>query len=406
MPARRAVVRWAWRLFRREWRQQLLVLALIVVAVAATIVGRGGGHQHAAPGQRRVRHRPATWPRCRGPAPQVATQIAALQHRFGRVDVIENQTVAMPGSISTYRPARPGPARPVRAPMLSLVSGHYPARPGPGGRDRRAWRRLRPQARWRAGTRAARRRPVVGIVREPAEPAGRVRPRGAGPGHARRPRSPCCSTRPGCSPHSIGPNVQTVSACAAQQNAINPETIAIAAVTVGMLLIAPGGGGRLHRAGPAAAALARDARRRWAPPTRTSVWSCGPTAWWSALVGAVIGFVLGLAAWLAYRPLVEASAHHVIGVFSLPWLVIGWRMVLAVVAAYFAASRPARAITRIPVVTALSGRPAPPKQVRRSAMPRPRAARGRRSSCSPAGRAAASGGQGNGRSSWSSASSP
>jgi len=39
VPARRAVIRWAWRLFRREWRQQLLVLALIVVAVAATFVG-------------------------------------------------------------------------------------------------------------------------------------------------------------------------------------------------------------------------------------------------------------------------------------------------------------------------------------------------------------------------------
>src|SRR5580698_101565 len=39
IPARRAVVRWAWRLFRREWRQQLLILALVVVAVAATIVG-------------------------------------------------------------------------------------------------------------------------------------------------------------------------------------------------------------------------------------------------------------------------------------------------------------------------------------------------------------------------------
>jgi putative ABC transport system permease protein len=37
LPARRAVMRWAWRLFRREWRQQLLVLALIVVAVGATV---------------------------------------------------------------------------------------------------------------------------------------------------------------------------------------------------------------------------------------------------------------------------------------------------------------------------------------------------------------------------------
>ena len=37
VAARRAVVRWAWRLFRREWRQQVLVLALLTVAVAAAI---------------------------------------------------------------------------------------------------------------------------------------------------------------------------------------------------------------------------------------------------------------------------------------------------------------------------------------------------------------------------------
>ena len=58
-----------------------------------------------------------------------------------------------------------------------------------------------------------------------------------------------------------------------------------------------------------------------------------------------------------------------IGTFELPWVVIGPAMVLAVVATYFAASRPARAITRVPIVTALSGRPAPPKQVHRSAVP-------------------------------------
>ena len=37
--ARRAVVRWAVRLFRREWRQQLLVLSMLTVAVAATTWG-------------------------------------------------------------------------------------------------------------------------------------------------------------------------------------------------------------------------------------------------------------------------------------------------------------------------------------------------------------------------------
>src|SRR5262249_26528687 len=44
-------------------------------------------------------------------------------------------------------------------------------------------------------------------------------------------------------------------------------------------------------------------------------------------------------------------------------------LLLAVVAAVFAAWRPARAITKVPIVTALSGRPAPPKRVRRSALP-------------------------------------
>src|SRR4051812_36032652 len=37
--ARRAVVRWAWRMFRREWRQQILVMLLLTVAVA----GAAGG---------------------------------------------------------------------------------------------------------------------------------------------------------------------------------------------------------------------------------------------------------------------------------------------------------------------------------------------------------------------------
>jgi putative ABC transport system permease protein len=40
VSARRAVIRWAVRLLRREWRQQLLILALITVAVAATVACR------------------------------------------------------------------------------------------------------------------------------------------------------------------------------------------------------------------------------------------------------------------------------------------------------------------------------------------------------------------------------
>ena len=87
------------------------------------------------------------------------------------------------------------------------------------------------------------------------------------------------------------------------------------------------------------------------------------------VVGAILGFILGLVVWLAYRPSLEQSSHHVIGVLALSWTVVIAAMVLAVVAAYFAASRPARAITKVPIVQALSGRPAPPRQIHRSALP-------------------------------------
>ncbi|MBO0817797.1 MAG: hypothetical protein J2P30_21920, partial [Actinobacteria bacterium] len=84
-PARRAVTRWAWRLFRREWRQQLLVLALITVAVAATIIGAAAAANnpppaHAGFGTARDM---ATF---QAPDPHLASQIAALQQRFPPLD--------------------------------------------------------------------------------------------------------------------------------------------------------------------------------------------------------------------------------------------------------------------------------------------------------------------------------
>ena len=49
LAARRAVFQWAWRMFRREWRQQLLVLLLLLAAVT----GCGGSYRcDAQPGAR------------------------------------------------------------------------------------------------------------------------------------------------------------------------------------------------------------------------------------------------------------------------------------------------------------------------------------------------------------------
>src|SRR5580692_11148145 len=86
-PARRAVIRWAWRLFRREWRQQFLILALIIVAVAATIVGSAVATNNPPPknagfGTARYSVSFSTY------NAQAASVIAKLEHA-GRVDVIE-----------------------------------------------------------------------------------------------------------------------------------------------------------------------------------------------------------------------------------------------------------------------------------------------------------------------------
>jgi putative ABC transport system permease protein len=165
----------------------------------------------------------------------------------------------------------------------------------------------------------------------------------------------------------LGSNVLSTQS-AAQSNPLNPETITLALVTMVMLLIALVSVAgftvlaqrRLRSIGMLGALGATD---------QDIMLVVRANGVFVGLMGAAFGLVLGLAAWLAYRPTLETSAHHVIGVFQLPWVVVIVAVVLAVAAAYFASTRPARAMTRISTVTALAGRPQPPRKLHRSAVP-------------------------------------
>jgi putative ABC transport system permease protein len=364
VPARRAVIRWAWRLLRREWRQQLLILALITVAVAATFVGSAVATNTPPPAGAGFGTATdmATFP---SSSPHVTAEIAAIAHRFGRVEVTENETFSVPGSVATYSLRAQNPHGAFSRPMLSLVSGHYPSGPGQvaltGGVASEL--HLRPGDIWR-GAGAARR--VVGIVANPQNLLDEFAL--VAPGQVGAPSQvTVLFDAPGVNPRSLGKNV-TSRQSAASADALNPVTISLAASTLGMLLTALVGVGgftvlaqrRLRSIGMLGAQGATSANVGL-------VVSANGFA--TGVVGAVCGFVLGLAAWLAYRPRVEASAHHVIGVFQLPWLVIFVSMALAVLAAYLAAVRPARAIARMPIVAALAGRPPAPRQARRWAGP-------------------------------------
>jgi putative ABC transport system permease protein len=364
LPARRAMVRWAWRLFRREWRQQLLVLLLIVVAVAATVVGAAvSTNTPPAPNAGFGSAQDlATFP---GTAPHLLAQIDGLARRFGPLDVIENQTVAIPGSLQTYQLRAQNPHGRFGRPMLSLVAGHYPTGAGQVGvtTGLAATFGLRIGDTWRQGGVTRR---VVGIVENPQSLLDEFAL--VAPGQVRHPTQvTLLFDAPGVRPAAIAPNVE-IRSSATPHNQINPETIVLALVTLLMLLVglvAVGGftvlaQRRLRSLAILEALGATDSNIRLVVRANGAV---------VGLVGAVLGFVVGLGGWLAYRPELETSAHHLIGAFQLPWLVIGTAMALAVVAAFLAASRPARAMSRLPVVTALSGRPADARQVRRSAVP-------------------------------------
>jgi putative ABC transport system permease protein len=82
---------------------------------------------------------------------------------------------------------------------------------------------------------------------------------------------------------------------------------------------------------------------------------------------AVVGTAIGLAAWFAFAPGLQSIVAHRIDALALPWWAIGAAMVLAFATAVLAAWWPARAVSRIPVVAALSGRPPRPPSARRFA---------------------------------------
>ena len=124
MPARRAMARWAWRLFRREWRQQLLVIALITIAVMATILGAAIGTNTPPPGNATFGTADylATLP---GSDPHLAADLKKITTRFSPADVVENESLTT-GSVNPIELRAQNPNGPYLRQTLALVSGHYP----------------------------------------------------------------------------------------------------------------------------------------------------------------------------------------------------------------------------------------------------------------------------------------
>ena len=90
-----------------------------------------------------------------------------------------------------------------------------------------------------------------------------------------------------------------------------------------------------------------------------------------AIVGAIaalIGTTVGLTAWVVFAPTLESAVDHRIDRLSLPWWLIATTVLAANLGAAAAAWWPGRAVARLPVVLALSGRPPRPRPARHSAL--------------------------------------
>ena len=168
LAARRAVIRWAGRMFRREWRQQLLVMPLLTVAVAAAI-GSITLAYNTVPANNsdfgsanQVLSLDASDPRT------LQAALDAAKRSFGTFDLIGHRSVSVPGSVETvdYRSQTPGGT--YTGELLALRGGSYPA----GPREVAVTDGVAESLRLEIGSTLAldgRRRTVVGIVENPSK---------------------------------------------------------------------------------------------------------------------------------------------------------------------------------------------------------------------------------------------
>ena len=373
--ARRAVVRWAVRLFRREWRQQLLVLGLLTVAVAATIWGTSvvtnvqlSNPNYATFGTAAVQ---VTLP---GTDPQLAADIATIAGRWGPADVIQNQDIAT-GTTQPVQLRAENPHGHYNSPLLSLVSGTYPAGPGQVALTSQvaALYGAHVGGTWRAAGTTWR---VTGIVQDPSNLADEFAL--VALGQVTHPSQVIMLLGSPAVKQAVSNGNATLPGIPAAATVMPPNAIVSGGISSAVLVLVVEVLGLAFIGLVSVASFSVMAQRRLRALGMLS--AIGATERNLRLVmivnglvvgvaAALAGAVLGFAAWFAYVPTLQQATGHLVDATNVPWWAFGIGVVFAIATSVLASRRPAKTMARVPVVAALSGRPAPPKAVHRSALP-------------------------------------
>ena len=361
-PARRAVARWAWRLFRREWRQQLLILLLVTLAVGATTVGialvSNAGPRPAAFGT--ANHILGL----RGTDPNLTAELASTRAPFAASEVVAHERIDIPGSVSFTDLRAQDAAGTYGRSTLRLLRGRYPR----GRSDvaitdgTAATFELHLGSTWKVGGRT---RTVVGIVENPLDlndEFGLVPP-----GQIDQPTQ--VSVLVDATDVQVNAATAGMSVTISTPQSFSDTTAAVIVLvmeTIGLLfvgLVAAAGFAvmaqrRMRALGMLGAIGATDRHIRFAMVANGA--AVGATA-------ALVGAAAGLGGWLLWAPHAATLVGHRIDRFAIPWWALGVAILLAVATAVAAAWWPARAVARVPIVTSLSGRPPRPQPAHRFA---------------------------------------
>jgi putative ABC transport system permease protein len=374
-------VRWAWRLFRREWRQQVLVLSLVTVALAAAVAAGTILVNAVTPLSGEFGSGGAVTRVQLASLDQIPSITAAAERRFGTIEVVRHETMPVPGRTSTLDVRAQAPHGPYGGAMLRLLGGRFPLSADEVALTNGAAALL--DARLGDTVtidRVARR--VVGHVENPGrldDEFALLAPAPDAPAtsltillsdatfrqRSEQDRPSQTATKPpngAADGSSIDFGVMTSG-----DDTAAVATLVIVGTTVAMLLVslvATAGflvvGRRRQRPLGLLAALGASERHQ-----RLVLVANGAIV---GLVSALLGGVLGLVVWVGAAPAVEAAANHRMSRADIPWTLVLVSAALAVVASTAAAWWPARNLSRQPVVAALARRPITPSPVHRSAL--------------------------------------
>jgi putative ABC transport system permease protein len=367
VPARRVIGRWARRLLRREWKQQILVLALLAVTVAAATFSVAAAYNVSSlPGPRfgSANH----LLQFSGSNQQALTaDIAAARKAFGTIQVIGRQFVTVPGSTQTVEYRALSPDGPYSGPILALVQGHYPSGAGQVAVTSGVAQSLQLHI-GSVMSLGGHHQMVTGIVENPSDLNDQfalVPPSAAGPPQEVTVLLDASAAQFDAFSSAFHGPLESQARNSGTRGAVAAG--ALGAVTVLLLLVS-------LVAAASFAVLAARRRRQLGMLAAVGatqkqlqmVMVAGGAL--AGLIAAVAGAVIGLAGWFAAASHLQTFAGHRIDRFAVPWALIALGMLLAIMTATGAAWWPARAASRVPVVAALSARPLRPRPAHRTAI--------------------------------------